>query len=86
MKATAWSFAASAAMAGALLAVGCAPVPDRSAEALAGACQFRRCICEQLGVPFWDAVDQPPSWDAQGNAYCPEGYRLTFAPPAKPTP
>jgi hypothetical protein len=82
MNAMVWFFAA--VVSAALLAVGCAPVPDTSPEALAGACQFRRCLCEQTGVPFWDAVDRPPSWDAQGRAFCPDGYRLKFAAPSKP--
>lgn len=44
--------------------------------ALAGACQFKYCVCEQTGVPFWQAVDRPVDWTATGDAACPEGYRL----------
>jgi hypothetical protein len=64
---------------------GCASSnPRGSSDALAGACQVRKCVCGPEGwSAFMAGGSVPVLWRENGDAYCPEGYELH---PAGPPP
>jgi hypothetical protein len=54
-----------------------------SPDALAGACQVRKCVCGPEGwSPFMAGGSVPVLWRANGDAYCPDGYELHLVEPA----
>lgn len=69
-----------AALAGAVaLAHGCGGTPSLERdEALAGACQFRPCVCADADAPFWQVPETTPIiWSRTGGApACPLGFVL----------
>ena len=45
------------------------------AERMASICQFEACSCQRKGR-LLRIGKQPVKWRANGQAYCPEGYRI----------
>ncbi|MGF1640132.1 MAG: hypothetical protein ACFCUO_04210 [Rhodospirillales bacterium] len=74
-------WAAAVVLAAAL--AGCAA--DREASpALAGACQFKPCVCADTRALFWQAADTvPPLWRENGEPYCPPDFALVRVPEKK---
>ena len=62
---------------------GCASGgPSASSNALAGACQVRKCACGPEGwSPFMAGGSAPVLWRENGDAYCPPGYELHLVEP-----
>ncbi len=62
---------------------GCATAgPSTSSDALAGACQVRKCACGPEGwSPFMAGGSAPVLWRENGDAYCPQGYELHLVEP-----
>jgi hypothetical protein len=49
----------------------------RNETTLAGACQFKACICVDGTAAFWQAKDtQPVRWRENGDAFCPPPFVL----------
>jgi hypothetical protein len=69
--------AVTAVAAWATLVAGCAgPSLDRG-EALAGACQFKPCVCADQDAPFWRVPDTAEIvWNEDGSPSCPPGFAL----------
>jgi hypothetical protein len=56
---------------------GCALGTVVQSGQLAGACQMRACQCVSTDAVFGVTSDvKPVQWQDDGNAICPEGYRL----------
>lgn len=59
---------------------GCAGPALEREDALAGACQFKPCVCADEAAPFW----QKPAtaeiiWSERGVPSCPPGFVLRRA-------
>lgn len=64
----------------AAVTAGCALAQSTETGSLAGACQFRPCECVRAGAslsPF--AEVKPVEWLINGDATCPDGFRLRLA-------
>jgi hypothetical protein len=61
----------------ATLVAGCAgPSLDR-ADAMAGACQFKPCVCADESAPFWRVPETAEIiWSEDGSPSCPPGFAL----------
>jgi hypothetical protein len=63
----------------ALALVGCS-VERETKASLAGACQFKPCVCADTKALFWQTADTVPLlWKENGEAYCPPDYALLRA-------
>jgi hypothetical protein len=59
------------------LVVGCAGPSLAPGEALAGACQFKPCVCADENAPFWRVPDTAEIvWGTDGKPSCPPGFAL----------
>ncbi|MCU0893766.1 MAG: hypothetical protein MUD06_05475 [Rhodospirillales bacterium] len=59
------------------LMVGCAGPSQDPGEALAGACQFKPCVCADEDAPFWRVPDTAEIiWNEDGRPSCPPGFAL----------
>jgi hypothetical protein len=59
--------------------VGCAesPPPAPGAPSLAAACAVRTCQCLSESIPlFLKRESRPIEWQPNGDAACPEGFKL----------
>jgi hypothetical protein len=73
------SMMALAAIPLALALVGCSAERATTAS-LAGACQFKPCVCASTKALFWQAAETVPVlWKENGDAYCPPDYALLRA-------
>lgn len=60
-----------------MAAAGCAGPSLERGEALAGACQFRPCVCADEDAPFWRVPDTAEIiWNEDGRPSCPPGFAL----------
>ncbi len=69
----------AAVLAALSLASGCGGTPRlERGDALAGACQFKPCVCADANAPFWlQAKTAPIIWNTEtGAPTCPTGYVL----------
>jgi hypothetical protein len=67
----------------ALALVGCS-VERETKASLAGACQFKPCVCADTKALFWQTADTVPLlWKENGEAYCPPDYALLRVPKKK---
>jgi hypothetical protein len=56
---------------------GCAGPSLDPGQALAGACQFKPCVCADEDAPFWQVPDTAEIvWGADGRPSCPPGFAL----------
>ena len=72
----------------ALLALGAcaggAPPADPDAPSLAKACTVRPCQCLSTEFAFFlKRQSQPIQWRSNGDAACPEGFKLVLSEPPK---
>jgi len=67
----------------ALALAGCSAERQTKAS-LAGACQFKPCVCADTKALFWQTADTVPVlWRENGEAYCPPDYALLRVPKKK---
>ena len=71
------AFAGAAGLAAMAAVAGCAgPSLDRG-DALAGACQFKPCVCADEAAPFWRVPETVEIiWSEDGRPSCPPGFAL----------
>jgi hypothetical protein len=63
---------------------GGAEPADPNAPSLAKACAVRPCQCVGTDFAFFlKRQSQPIQWRSNGDAACPEGFRLMLSEPAK---
>lgn len=61
----------------AALAGGCAGPSLERGDALAGACQFKACVCADENAPFWRVPEKAEIiWSERGRPSCPPGFAL----------
>lgn len=59
------------------VAGGCAGPGLEREDALAGACQFRPCVCADDSAPFWRVPGTAELiWNEDGTPACPAGFVL----------
>ncbi len=74
-------FRISAMLAAVALFVGCQAAPSEPAPTprMGEACQLRGCACVGKGIPFFGGRDSAKvQWRRNGDAFCPDGFELTF--------
>lgn len=61
----------------AVAVAGCAGPSLERGEALAGACQFKPCVCADEDAPFWRVPHTAEIiWNEDGRPSCPPGFAL----------